>query len=70
MRKGRKTMDAYELLKFGFIKPERPTFSNTDLSPHLDALFHRTINFWMPQKILRDIRKRKSQRNCYTHHSK
>lgn len=48
-------MSAQELLKFGCMKPERPLFSNTDLSPHFDTLFHRTINFWMPQKILRNM---------------
>lgn len=46
-------MCVHELLKFGCLKPERPVFSNTHLSPHFDTLFHRTINFWVPQKILK-----------------
>lgn len=59
-------MCIHEILKFGCLKLERPIFSNADLGPHFDTLFHRTINFWVPQKILKKKhKKRKSQRNLY-----
>jgi hypothetical protein len=40
-------------VKFGYT--HKSLFSDTDLSPHLDTLFHGTINFWMPKKILGEM---------------
>lgn len=46
-------MVSHWLVKIGYI--HKSLFSDTDLSPHLDTLLHRTINFRMPKKILGEM---------------
>lgn len=59
-------------LGFCYSKGEkkRPTFASTDLSPHFDTLLHRTVNFRMPQKILKGkCQKRRQSQTSGEKHS-